>query len=146
MGAGQASSIQPLHKVDAPASGAEKTTALATLRSHMANERTHLAYVRTAISLLGFGIVLNRFALYLIQSQHILAGTREPPTLEEAKWVGSGMVVLGILVLAWSIFRFHRTSRDIDRQRYHSDWRAVLVLTLFLLWGATVTTLWLFFH
>ncbi len=32
-------------------------------------------------------------------------------------------------LLAWAIFRFHRTSRDIELRRYHTDWRAVLIVS-----------------
>lgn len=122
----------------------ENRTTLSTLRSHLSNERTHLSYLRTAIALIGFGITLNRFAIYLIQNQAPDAPLRGATGLQDTKWVGLGMVVLGFAVLVWATFRFHRTSRDIELRRYHTDWRAVLTASLlFLLLGA-VTTLWLF--
>jgi putative membrane protein len=124
---------------------ADRRTALAMLRSHLSNERTHLAYVRTAIGLMVFGITLNRFAIYLLQSQQITSIThRTLPALEDTKWIGFGMVVLGIATLLWSIFRYQRTSSDIEHNRYHSDWRAVLAMTLVLLCIGAVTTVWLF--
>ncbi len=92
---------------------------------------------------MGFGITLNRFAIYLIQNEHRVPRDGLAP-LHETKWVGLGMVVIGFALLAWSVYRFHRTSRDIESQRYHTDWRAVLVVSgLFLLLGVA-TTLWLF--
>jgi len=121
----------------------EHRTTLSTLRSHLSNERTHLSYLRTAISLVGFGITLNRFAIYLIQNERI-AAVGGQSALRDTKWVGLGMVVLGFTLLAWSLFRFHRTSRDIEKRRYHTDWRAVWVVSgTFLLLGIA-TTLWLF--
>ena len=121
----------------------EHRTTLSTLRSHLANERTHLAYLRTAISLVGFGITLNRFAIYLIQNQRLVE-SGGGQALRDTKSVGLGMVVLGFALLAWALFRFHRTSRDIEAHRYHTDWRAVWAMSgIFLLLGI-VTTVWLF--
>lgn len=122
----------------------EHRTTLSTLRSHLSNERTHLSYLRTAISLVGFGITLNRFAIYLIQNERVGALGGRQPALHDTKSVGLGMVVLGFALLAWSLFRFHRTSRDIEAHRYHTDWRAVWAVSgVFLLLGIA-TTLWLF--
>jgi putative membrane protein len=122
----------------------ESRTTLSTLRSHLANERTHLSYLRTAISLIGFGITLNRFAIYLIQNTGSGEVARGVTTLQSTKWVGLGMVVLGFAVLVWATFRFHRTSRDIELRRYHTDWRGVLIATLLFLVLGAATTLWLF--
>jgi inner membrane protein YidH len=124
----------------------ENRTTLSTLRSHLSNERTHLSYLRTAISLVGFGITLNRFAIYLIQNDRLAAGAGGLSALRDTKSVGLGMVVLGFALLAWSLFRFHRTARDIETHRYHTDWRAVWIVSgIFLLLGIA-TTLWLFLN
>jgi len=124
----------------------EKRTSLASLRSHLANERTHLSYLRTSISLIGFGTTLNRFAAALVDQPVVQTTTAAAPALRDAKWVGFGMVVLGFAVLLWSLFRFHRTARDIETRRIHTDWRAIFVTTaLFLVLGAT-TLGWLFFR
>ncbi|MEJ1963749.1 MAG: DUF202 domain-containing protein [Gammaproteobacteria bacterium] len=122
----------------------QQRTSLSTLRSHLSNERTHLSYIRTAVSLVGFGITLNRFAIYLIQSDRLGAGVSRSAALQETKSVGLGMVILGFALLIWAVFRFHRTSRDIELRRYHTGWRAVLIASsLFLVLGAAAT-LWLF--
>jgi putative membrane protein len=118
----------------------EKRTDLSTLRSHLSNERTHLSYVRTAIALIGFGITLNRFVIYLVENEQLSRAS----SLADTKWVGLGMVGLGIALLAWSIYRYHRTSRDIERHEYRSDWRAVRAVTVIFLILSTVTTIWLF--
>jgi len=121
---------------------AGQRTTLATLRSHLANERTHLAYLRTAVSLVGFGITLNRFAIYLIQSNRLSPASRA--TLGDAKSVGLGMVVFGFGLLAWALYRFHRTARDIELGRYHTGWRAVVAMSVVVLILGAVTTIWLF--
>lgn len=116
-------------------------TDVSRLRSHLANERTHLAYLRTTVSLIGFGITINRFSIYLIQQKmapehdHMLRGTGN---------AGLGMVVLGLALLVWSIYRYWRVSADIEKGLYVSRQRGVLIasLGLFLLGG--LTALWLF--
>jgi len=124
----------------------EHRTTLSSLRSHLANERTHLSYLRTSISLVGFGITLNRFAIYLIQNEHLAELAGGQSALRDTKHVGLGMVVLGFALLAWALFRFHRTSRDIEEHRYHTDWRAVWAVSgVFLLLGIA-TTFWLFLN
>jgi putative membrane protein len=122
----------------------QKRTGLSILRSHLSNERTHLSYLRTAISLVGFGITLNRFAIYLIENDRLTPTQAARPALRDASWVGIGMVVLGIVLLAWSLYRFQRTSRDIESDRHHTDWRAVLVMTVGVLVIGIATTVWLF--
>jgi putative membrane protein len=120
-------------------------TALATLRSHLANERTHLAYMRTAIALIGFGITLNRFAIYLIQSATAASTSGGTPALRDTKSVGLGMVILGFTLMIWAVYRFHRTSRDIEERRYHTGRRAMLTASVLFLMLGVMTTFWLFF-
>ena len=115
-------------------------TDVSKLRSHLANERTHLAYLRTTVSLIGFGITINRFSIYLIQQKmtpehdHMLRTTGN---------AGLGMVVLGLALLIWSIYRYWRVGGDIEKGLYVSRRRGVMVtsLGLFLLGG--LTALWL---
>lgn len=119
-------------------------TSLAQHRTHLANERTHLAYLRTAVSLIGFGITLNRFAIYLINNSKVTGAADSVIALRDAKHIGLGMVVLGIVVAIWSLYRYARASRDIDRNAHHRDWRAVAIMTvLFIILGAGVA-LWMF--
>jgi putative membrane protein len=118
-------------------------TDVANLRSHLANERTHLAYLRTAISLIGFGITLNRFSLYLIERD--LAPASTPlPVLRDTGNVGLGMVILGLLLLGWSLFRYWRVSQDVERGRYVSRYRATAGISLALLLLGGAAAVWLF--
>lgn len=124
----------------------EKRTSLSSLRSHLSNERTHLSYLRTSIALIGFGTTLNRFAAAFVDEPVVQTAAAAAPALRDAKWVGFGMVVLGFALAVWSLFRFHRTARDIETHRIHTDWRAVLLTTsLFVVLGAG-TLGWLFFR
>lgn len=121
---------------------AAERTDLASLRSHLANERTHLAYLRTTISLIGFGITLNRFSIYLQQNE--LLTPRHSGLLHDTGNVGIGMVVVGLLLLVWSLYRFWAVSHDIEQDRYVPRYRMVLGISLALLLLGGASALWLF--
>ena len=122
---------------------AERRTGLANLRSHLANERTHLAYLRTAVALISFGITLNRFSIYLGENRE-LSPEHTRFLLRNTENVGSGMVFLGIALMAWSLHRFWRVSEDIESARYVPRYRGVLFLTLGLILLGGLSALWLF--
>lgn len=117
-------------------------TSVSKLRSHLANERTHLSYLRTTVSLIGFGITLNRFSLYLIQQDRAPTGAHT--VLRDAGNAGGGMVVLGLALLAWSMYRYWQVGKDIERGEYVSRRKGTMIASwgLFLLGG--LTAVWLF--
>jgi putative membrane protein len=116
-------------------------THVSNLRSHLSNERTHLSYLRTAISLIGFGVTLNKFSQYLIE-QH--KAPSAPLPLRDTGYVGLGMAVLGLLMLAWSLYRFWKVSADIERGEFVPRYRVVIAASLGLLLIGGGTVLWLF--
>jgi putative membrane protein len=118
-------------------------TDLATLRSHLANERTHLAYLRTAVSLISFGITVNRFSIYLRENRD-LSPESTHFLLRNTENVGSGMVVLGLVLMVWSLHRFWRVSGDIEHGQHVPRYRSVLLLTLGLILLGGVSVVWLF--
>jgi putative membrane protein len=75
-------------------------------RVYLAAERTFLAWVRTSVSLMGFGFVIARFALwsreYGISSRLSSAGG-----LGFSTWLGFVMVVVGVFVCGLAATR-HR--------------------------------------
>lgn len=121
----------------------EKRTDLSLLRSHLSNERTHLSYLRTAVSLIGFGITLNRFSIYLQQEKH-LGPTESHLLLRDTGNVGSGMAVLGIILLIWSLHRYWVVSKEIEAASFVPRYRAVTVLTAALLLLGCASAVWLF--
>lgn len=114
---------------------------LARGRTHFANERTHLAYLRTTVSLIGFGITINRFSMYLVQNNAAPEGRL---LLRDAGNAGLGMVLLGLALLIWSLMRFRSVSRDIEAGNISSRHRATTLFTLGLLALGGFTALWLF--
>jgi putative membrane protein len=77
---------------------------------HAANERTYLAWVRTALALLAFGLLVERFQLLASALPGSLGAAPAPgarsgasPLAEPA---GLGLILLGVLVLAISSYRY----------------------------------------
>jgi len=122
---------------------AMQRTGLADLRSHLANERTHLAYLRTAVSLIGFGVTINRFSVFLQEKGKVDASQTEP-VLRSSEHAGAGMVVVGLVLIAWSLYRYWHVNQDIVNARFRPLHRAVVVLTVLLALGGGATTAWLF--
>ncbi|WP_396617499.1 YidH family protein [Lysobacter soli] len=121
---------------------ATRRTGLADLRSHLANERTHLAYLRTAVSLIGFGITLNRFSVFLQQQGTVQTGG-SGPLLRTSENVGLGMVVLGLALTGWAMYRYWHVDRDIKRGCFRSMNVGVMTLTVLFLFFGGLTALWL---
>lgn len=121
----------------------EHRTGLSELRSHLSNERTHLSYLRTAVSLIGFGITINRFSIYLQQERH-LEPSQSRLLLRNTGNVGSGMVVLGFVLLIWSLYRYWQTSKEIEAGDCVPRYRAMAVLTIALILLGGVSAAWLF--
>jgi putative membrane protein len=118
-------------------------TGLADLRSHLANERTHLAWLRTAISLVGFGITINRFSVFLQEKGKLETGHAET-MLRSSEHAGGGMVLIGLVVMAWALYRYWQVAKDITHARLRPMHGAILSLTIFLLIGGGFTAAWLF--
>ncbi len=117
-------------------------TRVSNLRSHLANERTHLSYLRTTVSLVGFGITLNRFSSYLVQQGKVAEDARH--MLRSTGNAGLGMVLLGLALLLWSIYRYWRVGQDIERGEYVRRQRGTLVASFGLLLLGGLTAVWLF--
>lgn len=116
-------------------------TRVSNVRSHLANERTHLSYLRTTVSLIGFGITLNRFSMYLIQSGEAPEGRA---VLRDTGNAGWAMVILGLALLIWSIYRYWRVGRDIEQGVYVARNKGTIVASLGLLLLGGITAVWLF--
>jgi len=121
----------------------ERRTGLSDLRSHLSNERTHLSYLRTAISLIGFGITINRFSVFL-QEKGKIAVDQTGPMLRSSEHAGAGMVVIGLVLIVWSLYRYWHVNQDIEQARFRPLHRAVIMLTVLLVLAGGFTSAWLF--
>jgi putative membrane protein len=114
------------------------------LSDHLANERTYLAYLRTAIALISFGITVNRFSLFLIQSKEASEKTVARFDLLGVSRVGFGMVVFGLVLMLWAASHASKVSRQIDRGEYRPSLRSIWVITLCVLAIGGISLIWLF--
>ena len=89
------------------------------LREHLANERTFLAWLRTSISLIGFGLAIARFSLFLRQLQTTTAHqTLKNNSIFNSENLGLCLVIVGIIVIALAAWRYNRVFRQIERADY----------------------------
>jgi putative membrane protein len=119
-------------------------TRLTHLSEHLANERTYLAYLRTAVSLMSFGIAINRFSLYLEQSNNSPEGRRLGAMLVSSEQLGIGMVMLGIALLIWAAVHYDRVLVRIEAQDFRARPRAIYILSALVLFFAAGSVVWLF--
>jgi putative membrane protein len=116
----------------------QRRTALSDARSHMANERTHMAGIRTAVALLSFGITLNRFSITLEEANRLTPG--HGTALRDSANIGMGMVILGIIILGMSLWRYMKVRHQIDAMSYEPPRASLFILsTLLILLGAAST-------
>jgi putative membrane protein len=114
------------------------------VNNHLANERTFLAYLRTAVSLMSFGIAINRFSFFLVESKGSLGSQHILTDLVHSAQVGIGMVVIGMGLLGWAAWRYTKVCRQIEREEFYPQPGHVLILTALVLAGALIGLVWLF--
>lgn len=116
----------------------------AHLSEHLANERTYLAYLRTSISLISFGITVNRFSLFLIQSKELPERALTRWNLVGVSRLGFGMVIFGLLLLVWATIHSSHISRNIDQENYRPSTISAWVITAAVLLGGGLSLIWIF--
>jgi putative membrane protein len=84
-------------------------------RVYLASERTFLAWVRTSISLMGFGFVIARFALWTRELSASSKATTISITPGFSTWLGVGMVCVGVVVSGMAAIRHHGYIRELER-------------------------------
>ncbi len=114
------------------------------LSDHLANERTYLAYLRTAISLMSFGIAINRFSVFLDQSNPTRNTEHPVSRLASSGQFGIGMVALGMVLLAWAAVHYYLILRQIERQNFSPRPGSILILTALVLLCGLGGVVWLF--
>jgi putative membrane protein len=75
-------------------------------RIYLAAERTFLSWIRTSVSLMGFGFLIARFALF-VREYGLTTGLSAAGRPVVATWVGFGMVCVGVAVCVLAAAR-HR--------------------------------------
>lgn len=125
-----------------------KPHAVRNRRVHLANERTFLAWIRTSISIMAFGFVIEKFALFVRQlalymGPQGLAG-RVPPSGTNASVFGIGLVVLGTAMGLLAFIRYKKTEREIDEDTFRPSRVLDLLLALSMLAIGVFLAIYLF--
>ena len=76
-------------------------------RVSLAAERTLLAWIRTGLAMMGFGFIVARFGMFLRELAAV-RGAPEPHSLGLSVWVGSALIMLGVLVNLVAAWRHSR--------------------------------------
>ncbi|MGC7872998.1 YidH family protein [Desulfosporosinus sp. SYSU MS00001] len=91
-------------------------------RLHLANERTFLAWIRTSIAMMGFGFVVERFALFLKQMSYVLGQSNLdvtfPPSHGYSTMIGISLVALGSLMSVLAYLKYRNVDLQIDTNTY----------------------------
>ena len=94
-----------------------------------AAERTLLAWIRTGLSMMGFGFLVARFGLFL-REMALMRTSGEEPRPGLSLWIGTGLVLLGVIVnflAAWQQVRIERQLFPATPTRWPRAWLAVSV-------------------
>jgi putative membrane protein len=84
--------------------------------TYFAAERTLLAWVRTGLAMMGFGFVVARFGLFLRELASVHESS-EPHRLGVSLWVGTALVILGVIVNLLAAARHYVTIIRLNRRR-----------------------------
>ena len=88
-------------------------------REHQANERTFLAWLRTSISLIGFGLAIARFGLFLRQFQTVTTQNLvQNYSLVNSEILGMSLVIAGVIVVGLAALRYNRVYWQIEQESY----------------------------
>ncbi len=100
------------------------------LREHLANERTFLAWLRTSIALIGFGLAIARFGLFLRQPQMTTTQQiiQNHPLLNSEN-LGLSLVIVGIAFIAIAAWRYNKVFWQIEQADYRTNRFLICFLT-----------------
>ena len=89
-------------------------------RDHAANERTYLAWVRTALAFMAFGLLVERFDLFLRALPGLSEGDLSLAESNVTRIIGMVLILLGVVVLGASTQRYLRF-KQLIRSQVRSD-------------------------
>jgi inner membrane protein YidH len=84
-------------------------------RIRFAGERTLLAWVRTGLAMMGFGFVVARFGVFLHELAPNHPDAAPPPAGGLSVWIGTTLVVLGVIVNLLAAREHVRFLRRLER-------------------------------
>ncbi|HAZ45507.1 MAG TPA: hypothetical protein DDW76_30005 [Cyanobacteria bacterium UBA11369] len=109
-------------------------------REHQANERTFLAWLRTSIALIGFGFAIARFGLFLRELQSSVTGQDSPTnSFISSQNIGIGLVVIGIILVALSAWRYNKVLGQIERGDYRPSSLIIWIISAIVMIIGSIT-------
>lgn len=109
-------------------------------RVRLAAERTLLAWIRTGLAMMGFGFIVARFGM-LLRELALVSGETVPHQ-RLSVWVGSALIVLGVVVNLLSAIQHARIMRRIkagQELEAQSGSLAIVVAVLLAVIGILMT-------
>jgi putative membrane protein len=112
----------------------------ADVRDYLAEERTFLAWIRTGVTLMAFGFVVARFAIFLEEIQLSRSGAAMS-SHRFSLWSGTAFIAGGVAMNLFSIRRHLRVVAELnhaqifDREPSH---QAVIVALFLALVGVVM--------
>ncbi|CAG8603609.1 4691_t:CDS:2 [Dentiscutata erythropus] len=107
-------------------------------RDHLANERTFLAWLRTSLSFISIGIAIT-------QLFRLTGGTPDSHSDDKVgKGLGIAFIVLGIIFLAFGLFRYFNSQQLMTKGHFPASRGSVVLgslLTIVILAGCFVVIL-----
>jgi putative membrane protein len=104
------------------------------IRDYLANERTFLAWLRTSVALMGFGLILVKFSVFLKEvtlldlNKVILHSEKDYSGV-----TGLVLVVTGMVTLVLSYFNYRRTHQRIKENNFTGNNALILAVTILIL-------------
>jgi putative membrane protein len=118
---------------------------------HAANERTFLAWVRTGIAIIAFGFVVEKFNLFVRtmaeanRSENVSRLQPDRFTGAFSHYDGLALIVIGMVLILISLFRFIKTGRMIDDEQSHPAGGIKVELVLAVVLGLIVMSMTAYF-
>ncbi len=108
-------------------------------KDHLANERTFLAWIRTAVGLMAFGFLIERFTFFVAYFSK-----KDIPKSPTSAYFGISLIVFAALLVIFSFLNYKKNQKDIENEKYRSEIRLPLVLTIVVLLLAVILGVLLF--
>ena len=102
-------------------------------REHQPNERKFLAWVRTSLSLLGIGLALARFSLFIRQGSVVGSTAKNTVSSDITTFLGAAMVGFGIFTIVLGVWEYNRAYRQIEARVYQPNRVLVWVVAITIL-------------
>jgi len=128
------------------------------LQQSLANERTFLAWVRTCIALIGLGFIVAKFSFFIVEfrilfqryfneSSKLLSSTNQTNSyIDQVSYlIGTGIVVLAILLISLALKNYLDTNKSIKTQTYLPNNMIVYTTTAIIVILSTIVFIYLLY-